>query len=380
MAEEDRYAFIVEYYDDIAQMVRRYQLLYYAADATLEMYDLKQRRTFLKRCEYPSVRASDLHLGSTITVYSRQLKIVEYGDEFTKKKLENRRERTLAMIKPDAVQHAGKILDAIFAAGLKVANLKMFQLSIGDAQEFYTIHRDKPFYQNLVGFMTSGPVVAIEIVGSNVVQKWRQMIGPTSSSKARAEAPQSLRGQLGSDDTKNAVHGSDSAENAEKELNFFFAGPRVKRTTARFENCTLALIKPHSLTEGLAGKILDGLFSSGLKVTALEQFHLNKADAAEFFEVYKGVVPEFSNIVDEACTGPLIAVELCGGAAAGDAVRQLRGVVGPREPELAKALRPDTLRARYGRDKVRNAIHCTDLPEDGVLEVEYFWSVLLSAK
>eukprot|EP00959_Pyramimonas_sp_CCMP1952_P457554 9475132-Pyramimonas_sp.AAC.2 len=89
----DRYSFLVDWLDPNAQIVWKYQLLYYPSDGSVEMYDIKNRRSFLKRTHYPSVILKDLYVGSTVTVYSRQLKVVDYADPYTRGKLESTRER-----------------------------------------------------------------------------------------------------------------------------------------------------------------------------------------------------------------------------------------------------------------------------------------------
>jgi len=98
--EGERYSFIVEWLDPHASLTFKYQLMYYTADGSIEMYDIKNRRTFLKKVVYPSVTEGELYIGSTITVFSRQLNIIEYADVFTQKKLDQKREVTFAMIKP----------------------------------------------------------------------------------------------------------------------------------------------------------------------------------------------------------------------------------------------------------------------------------------
>jgi len=104
----------------------------------------------------------------------------------------------------------------------------------------------------------------------------------------------------------------------------------------------------------------------------MEMFTLDKATSEEFYEVYKGVVPEYTALTEHMTTGPCIALEV----RQENAVKSFRDLVGPADPEIAKNLRPNTIRARFGLDKVKNAVHCTDLPEDGTLESEYFFSIL----
>lgn len=110
--------------------------------------------------------------------------------------------------------------------------------------------------------MTSGPVLAFELMGTDAVNKWREMVGPTDSAEARKCAPSSLRSRFGKDNTENACHGSDSPASAARELEFFFpsVGP-VRQNTAKFNECTCCVIKPHAVQAGILVKnILDILF------------------------------------------------------------------------------------------------------------------------
>lgn len=130
--------------------------------------------------------------------------------------------RTFTMIKPDAVAngHSGKILDQIIQAGFKVVALKYTRLSTEKAGEFYGIHRERPFFGELVSFMTSGPIYAAILEKDNAVADFRTLIGATDPQKADAGT---IRNLYAKTIDANAIHGSDSDENAEIEGNFFFA-------------------------------------------------------------------------------------------------------------------------------------------------------------
>jgi nucleoside-diphosphate kinase len=104
-------------------------------------------------------------------------------------------------------------------------------------------------------------------------------------------------------------------------------------------------------------------------------FNLAENNAEEFYEVYKGVVNEYSSMVNELCSGPCIAMEITHHE---NAPKSFREFVGPSDPDIARHLRQHTLRAKFGIDKIHNAVHCTDLPDDGQLEVEYFFQILNS--
>ena len=97
---------------------------------------------------------------------------------------------------------------------LMCSKLRMCKLSKGEACQFYEVHQGKPFYEKLTDFMSSGNIVAMELVASDAIAKWRRLIGPTNAETAREQAPQSLRAQFGTDNTQNACHGSDAPDTA----------------------------------------------------------------------------------------------------------------------------------------------------------------------
>ncbi len=131
-------------------------------------------------------------------------------------------ERTLSIIKPDAVAKSviGKIIDRFESNGLRIAAMKKLQLSEQDAGEFYAVHKERPFFGELVEFMTSGPVVVMVLEGENAVAKNRELMGATNPKEA---APGTIRADFAESIDANAVHGSDSLENAKTEIAFFFA-------------------------------------------------------------------------------------------------------------------------------------------------------------
>lgn len=131
-------------------------------------------------------------------------------------------ERTLAIIKPDAVSagKTGAILTHLEREGFRVAGLKKLRLSVEQARAFYAVHRDRPFYEGLVRFMTEGPVVVAALVREQAVPRLRQAMGATDSRKAESGT---IRNLHGTDIERNAIHGSDSPDNAAKEVAFFFS-------------------------------------------------------------------------------------------------------------------------------------------------------------
>jgi len=338
------YCFIVEWWDSQASIARKYQLKYFLLDQNIEMYDIKARRVFLKRCAYPSINLKDLFIGATVTVYSRQLKILDYGDEFTRSKLEIHKTRSIVIIKSSALGRLGSILDSISSNGLTLSNLKMAQLSAQQAQAFTDNQANIDDYSN-------GPIVAVEMIGPDVVNKLKHL---TSTG--------SMKGVISSDNIRAAdLEWSSIFENADIG------------STATFNNCTVAVIKPHAVSSGEAGRIISMIIEQGYSITAAQLFNMDREAAQEFLEVYKTVVPDYNAMVEQLTCGSSIAVELCG---SGDIVNSFRQLCGPADPEIGRHIRPDTIRAKFGLSKVKNAIHCTDLPEDGPLESEFFFSIL----
>ncbi|MEM6865181.1 MAG: nucleoside-diphosphate kinase [Bacteroidota bacterium] len=134
--------------------------------------------------------------------------------------------RTFTMIKPDAVEngHIGAILEKITGAGFKIVAMKYTQLSKRDAQEFYAIHKERPFFGDLVEFMTRGPIVSAILEKDNAVEDFRALIGATNPEEA---AEGTIRRLFASSIAENAVHGSDSDENAVIEGAFHFSGREI---------------------------------------------------------------------------------------------------------------------------------------------------------
>ena len=132
-------------------------------------------------------------------------------------------ERTLAIIKPDAVAagRVGDILQRIEAEGFAIRAMRLVRLSRGDAEGFYAVHRDRPFFASLTAFMASGPAVVLALEADGAISRWREIMGATDPAKAPEG---SLRRQFGTSIERNATHGSDAPDTAAFELGYFFRG------------------------------------------------------------------------------------------------------------------------------------------------------------
>jgi nucleoside-diphosphate kinase len=135
-------------------------------------------------------------------------------------------ERTLAIIKPDAVAAgcAGKIVSMIEDAGFRILAMRMQKLTRAEAEGFYAVHRGKGFFDELVAFMTEGPVVLMALEREDAIAKWREVMGATDPKKA---APGTVRALFGTDIGRNASHGSDAPDTAAFELSWFFRGSEL---------------------------------------------------------------------------------------------------------------------------------------------------------
>ena len=132
-------------------------------------------------------------------------------------------ERTLAIIKPDAVGNrtAGRIVERIESAGFTIRKMQMVTLSGVEAEGFYAVHREQPFFQHLTNFMSSGPVIVLVLEADGAIKKWRDLMGATDPAQAGSGT---IRGEFGQSIEQNATHGSDGPETAMFEISYFFPG------------------------------------------------------------------------------------------------------------------------------------------------------------
>ena len=137
-------------------------------------------------------------------------------------------ETTFAIIKPDAVRarQAGKILQRIEEAGFQIRAMRLRELTQKDAEGFYAVHRERPFFASLTKFMSSGPVIVLALAAPDAIRKWRMLMGATDPAKAE---PGTLRKEFGSSIENNATHGSDAPDTAAFELGYFFSGLELSR-------------------------------------------------------------------------------------------------------------------------------------------------------
>ena len=162
---------------------------------------------------------------------------------------------------------------------------------------------------------------------------------------------------------------------------------------------TLVVVKPHSISEGTHHEILKRIVDHHFMVTCVQQFQLQPKQAQQFMSVYKTVVPEYRDLTHQLFSGTIIAMEIYDSArdddtnnnnnkensnrsisTSSDVVQQVREFMGCHDPNVAKHIQGNTVRALFGTTRVKNAVHCTDLSDDGILEVQYFFDILQSTQ
>ncbi|GAB9470807.1 hypothetical protein Gpo141_00008042 [Globisporangium polare] len=354
------YSFKAKWFDTHAQLNRHYNIRYFVDSHNVEIFDTKTNKLFLKKSECPTVLSSkDFFLGAKVLLYGRHFELQEYLDPFTAEKLGKQQQKAVLLVKKDMVAHIGSVLTFLEHQQFSVAALKMMVVGKAQAEKFLEFHRATSEFSALVDQLSTRPLVAIEVIAESCIEKLKQ-VAVILSSRFGAKG--------------NEIESSPSVLEVQRYREFFFE--TAQGVTATYQNCTCCVVLPHILKEGLAGEVVEAIQQGpGVVITAMELFTLDRTTAAEFLEVYEGVVPHFNETVDHFTTGPCIAMELAGHNAE-SVVAKFREHAGPWDVEMAKELRPQTIRARYGHDRVRNAVHCTDLAEDGMLESEYFFDIL----
>jgi nucleoside-diphosphate kinase len=364
-------------YVDPSGYERLLTLSFFAADRSVSLFDTKLQRPFLKRTQPPeNIEMNNLYLGATVTICSRPMKIVDFADDKTRRLFATTRGATLLLVKPDAYQQMGQILDVVYHSGISVGRVRMVRMGEDEARHFAALAASTSGASATaaagggVSALTRDNMLAIELAGDDVVARVHELAGPADPADARSAAPRSLRALFGESRERNAVHVSASMEAAARELAHVFG--REYPFTAVFAHCSAVVIKPHLVEAKQAGRVVDALLKAGLEVSAARSVIMGFNDAADFLEPYKTVVPEYSRWVKELTSGPCILLEMRGE----ECVRRVRELCGPYDPVLAQTLRPGTLRATFGIDTERNAVFCTDIERDGPLESKFLFKLL----
>ncbi|KAL8448374.1 hypothetical protein Emed_003904 [Eimeria media] len=292
--------------------IKELVLFCYPRDCTVELRNVNNGTLHLKRVQAPRNLLHSLYEGAQLVLFSRHLRILEAANEQTAAYLRLSMEPVICICQAAAINTFTQTLQQLLNSGLVLTSCRQVEL-----------------HESLANYIqTNAPEVQLEG-------------GPTCAVEALAK-------RLSEESGEGAALTSE------------LISPEV----------ACCVIKPHALQH--TGEILHALLDSGLAISAMQSFRMTHLAASEFLEVYNTVLKEYPQMVEEMTNGTVIALQLEGK----DAVNRLRRLAGPHDPEVGRYLHPATLRAKLGESVARNALHCTDLAEDGPLECSYFFDLM----
>jgi nucleoside-diphosphate kinase len=324
--------FEVEWFDSVTGLMFPMFLKYFMENETIEILG-DNKKAFLSRIYYPEVTFQDLSIGNSITVYNRLLTIKRAANTATEAYMKSREVRYIIVYSPKAMGKVSKVLD--LAKGYNL----------------------RPGRVCTASFSSQVPVsfaMSVE-TGSCVME----IIGITE------KVPEAFLKEVNSMDL---VHGASLSY--DKITSFL---EEVNKGIEVPANSTLCLVKPHVLRNKQLGQLLDSIIDEGFKVTAISSMHMTISMAEELFEDYRPILKSYHLHLESLVSAPVVAIMLTG---SDSIVYNFREFVGPQNPSLAKTLRPTSIRAIYGEDPVKNAVHCTDLDDEGEMECTYFFKTL----
>ena len=353
----------VEWYDPQPMLAREYLLRVYFEEGEVEMYDVKSRRTFLKLSPLPaSIKKDDLYPGNEIVLHSRTLKIIRYADLATEKILTKALERSTCILTHNCLKNGelGSAISVIEGTGLKIIKLKMVAFTDIEASECSSLLRKD---SQMVALLRLSKCVAVTVLGVDALDALKQVCNEINES-------------LGRDSVDNfAVAAPDTSAATNLDEFAFGHSRRLSHwpTTQYGPHSTCCIIRPHALVSNTLGAILSHIEAPKIyEISAMAFFRLDIPSASEFLEVYEGVVPGFGASVKQLSSGPCCALEV----RAVGAVSKFRETVGPWDVNFAREIQPKTIRAIFGIDGVKNAVHCTDLAEDSERELRYLFDMM----
>lgn len=351
MEEEQQLSFILEWYDPQSDQLKPY-ILHYHGDNTVEMVRSRTRekhdsfarltntslshervnfalqierhtkRIFLKRIRIPTVTLDALVPGGSITVYSRQLTVVDAANEYTKQIVRKRANKALFVVRPGGYAHMGKVIQAIEASGLVLLNTVMVQL-------------ERPHVNALAMHCANTDTLDDTLRDVSVLVEVKQ------------STPSVLEGALS---RLEAARVKQFVLVGEIGLHELYGGVKAPpATTAVFDNCSVCLLRPRMVRDGRVGFILDAILSAGFEISALKMMHLEMNGADEFFRVYKGIVRQYHVRSGHGRAwlmhGVVVlkATVVCAGGAQEHVLRTVHRARGPRRGRrapLPRVLRP----------------------------------------
>ncbi|KAI9216326.1 nucleoside diphosphate kinase [Blastocladiella britannica] len=402
---DQRLAFQVDHADPHSHSVKPYVLLYYPASRHVEMVDPNRpsRRSFLRRTPVPDLSVADLVLGAAVTICGRQLLVRDYADDATRAQLVRDVVQVRISVPDRYMDSLADVLAAVARPiGAVVRGIRVVvdpPPHIGMGRRCVVVHLVASPAVTRAALRHPRPDSAAAIIsasahkepagasvnrgmgsggGSGGAAARRRRSTPSTPGAAPATPPVDI------DAASDSVAAVASVRRAIAKwpgvcmldpptMDAMLASPRPDLTDRETAGSSLMLIKPHAVLNGHVPGILADLRAAGLQCADFQSHVLARADAHDFFQVYQGILPDYTRALDELTSGTVIAIRVTG---CQNIVPALRDVCGPYDPELACVISPRSLRAKYGSDKTQNAVHCTDVPDDAALECQFFFSLL----
>lgn len=343
---DDKLVFDAQWYQSEAGVTHDFVLTYYAKDNTMDLYDVKTKKSFLRRCAVDTVTVKDLFVGSRIFVYGRKILITDYGNPETKKLLGSKSQKAFLLVPGKLKSTLDEIFRMIAKQNLKIDNCATIQLREDDLSPLEDNERISGLKSNIL----CEPAFLFVLSGNAIDKKIDDI-----------------------QDDCPGVFGSVSVDHID---HFFKENQEKFDSHIRANDSVLCIIKPHIVHANLTGDVLGRIYREGFVVRSLRLCHLDRSQTDDFLRVYEGVLPEFIQMSLHLASGALIAVELINkdSEADRDLHTRFRNLCGPYDSEIAQKLRPHTLRAEFGVNKICNAVHCTDLKEDVQRELDFFFN------
>jgi nucleoside-diphosphate kinase len=327
---------------------------------------------FLRRCECFDLTPDELRVGRRVAILSRLLEVVSYGDELTRVRVEgSSSDQLMLVILPDSYNATGDIICRIaMHHGTRINRILMVKLSSEQASDFYNIAVSTESIRNsspLNDLLTSDVITVISFESALPVDSLIAKIQPSFGSDISNE--NWIHGSFGGERNGSGVLLSRSFNVAERHVRYFFDSNIPFKKTAIMNHCALLIVKPHAF--GKAGEIIKSILSKGYEISAMESRMFELSFIEEFLDGYKTAYGgSFREICFELSSGTCLLIQV----RQENVVEKLRRLCGPTDPEQARLIDPNSIRARFGENVVRNAVHCTDLEEDGILDCKLIFS------
>lgn len=329
---DPRLCFVCEYFDELANLTRELQLLYYYNDNSVELTEIKTRKLNLRRITCPTLSRSQFFVGGSVVIFGKVMTLTQFGDEVTRQLCEENAESTTILI--------GEVGFAKLGSALAVLQEEC-QYSIKGLKTIVVTQALAKEYQ-LPAQLQGKRAVVIQGVRREAVAKGLEYQQRTQGAVVARTAEEAASWA----ELISAVPSAASQGNPE---------------------AAVVLVKPKAVQERLAGEILQHYLNAGLSLQAVGLVRLSAQQADQLIQPYKGVLADYSATV-QSLAGTLMAVQLTSNG--GDTLARTREVTGPFDPAIAKALYPKSIRGRLGADRVHNVVHGADIEEDCMMYAE----------